>query len=223
LPDIFDEVEDDLRADRLRRTLLRYGGLLAGLAVAVIVGLAGYQGWKYYEGKQAVKLAESYLAASKLADGPAGPGHAEAAKRFADLAARSGPGYRTLARLREAALLATDGNAAGANAAWDAVANDSAADPLLRDVANLLWAQHNIDAGDPTAVAERLKKIAAPNDPLHGLAQEAQALLDLRQGQTDQARDMLHLLVQDTSAPQGVRQRAAGLLELIGDKKAGSS
>lgn len=224
MPDIFDEVEEDLRADRLRRMLLRYGGLLAAAALAVVIGVAGWQGWVWYQGRNSLKTAEAYLVATKAADGaaggaaggPTGPARDEAQQLLANVAASGGPGYRTLARLREAALLADAGNLAGADAAWDEVAADGGADPLLRDFASLQWAWHNLDAGDPATVAARLQKLAAPNAPWHGLASEAQALLALRQGHVDAARDTLRLLVQDTGAPQGVRQRAGGLLEQIG-------
>ena len=93
-------------------------------------------------------------------------------------------GYRTLARLREAALKADGGDAAGAEALWTQVANDAAADRLLRDAAVLQSVLHQIDTGDPAALAARLKPLAAPDNPWHALAEEAQALLDLRQGHT---------------------------------------
>ena len=216
LPDIFDEVEEDLRADRLRRLLLRYGGLLASAAAAVVIAVGGWQAWTWYQGRQALETAQAYVMAVKAAEQPAGPGRDTARSQFAAIAERGGAGYRTLARLREAALLAESGEAAGANALWDRIAGDGGGDPLLRDFANLQWALHNLDAADPAAVSARLRPLAVPGSPWHGLAQEAQALLALRQGQVDPARDTLRLLVQDTAVPQGVRQRASGLLEQIG-------
>ena len=63
--------------------------------------------------------------------------------------------------------------------------SDSSADPLLRDLASLLWALHEIDSGDPALLEARLKPLADPNNPWHALAEEQLALLDLRQGQTD--------------------------------------
>jgi len=46
----------------------------------------------------------------------------------------------------------------------------------------------------------------------HGLASEQMALLLLRQGKTDQARDRLLQLEADTTVPQNARSRAAALL-----------
>ena len=216
MPDIFDEVDEDLRADRATQLLKQYGSLLITLAVLVVVGAGGWQAWKWYDGKQRAALAESYLAAMTTADTSKGAAKLAAEPAFAALAAKASGGYRSLALLREAGLKAEAGDIAGASALWETVANDGSADSLLRDLANLEWALHAIDAGDPAAVAARLQPLAAPENPWHALAEEGQALLALRQGKTDAARDTLKQLAQDVPAPEGTRRRADGLLARLG-------
>ena len=87
---------------------------------------------------------------------------------------------------------------------------------MLRDLASLLWARQGIDDGDPEAVAARLRPLAVPGNAWNALARETVALLALRQGHTDQARDGLRELSLDESAPDGVRERAGTLLSGIG-------
>jgi hypothetical protein len=135
---------------------------------------------------------------------------------FNKLSASAPEGYATLARLRDAALKAQSGDRAGAVALWDQVAADSSADPLLRDLASLLWAEHQIDTADPALLEARLKVLAAPDNPWHSLADEQLALLDMRLGKSDQAKTTLHRLAQDTTAPNGVRGRASALLNRLG-------
>jgi hypothetical protein len=108
------------------------------------------------------------------------------------------------------------GDVKGASAMWDQVAGDPSADPLLRDLASLLWAQHQLDQGDPSLLEARLKPLTTVANPWHALAEEQLALLDLRQGRKDQARTMLQHLAQDTTAPSGVRGRASGVLTRLG-------
>lgn len=215
MADIFDEVEEDLRADRAQQLLKRYGGVLVAVAVLVVVGAGGWQAWQWYDGRRNAAVAQEYLAAMQVAD-TKGAGKQAAVADFATVADKAGPGYRSLARLQAAALKAQAGDLAGASTLWDQVADDGSADPLLRDLANLQWATHHIDNGDPAAVAKRLAPLAAPTNPFHALAQEAQAMLDLRQGKTDAARVTLKLLAQDVTAPDGVRRRADGMLERLG-------
>ena len=57
---------------------------------------------------------------------------------------------------------------------------------------------------------------ARPDNPLHALAEEAEALLDLRTGKVAEAKAKLTALQNDTTAPQGVRGRASGLLTQLG-------
>jgi hypothetical protein len=216
VPDIFDEVDEDLRADRAARLFKQYSGVLLAFAVLVVAGVGGWQAWQWYDAKRRAALAESFLAAMTTADTQNGAGRQQADAAFAAIAEKAGGGYRSLARLREAALKADAGDIAGASVLWDQVAGDSSADGLLRDVANLQWALHHIDTGDPAAVAARLQVLAAPSNPFHALAEEAQAMLALREGKPDAARDSLKQLAQDVTAPEGVRQRADRMLAELG-------
>ena len=216
MPDIFDEVDEDLRADRARKALQRYGGLVVLAAVLVVGAAAGWQVWKAHAAKENARVAQLFISALDGAAGPPGDGRKAAALELAEVARDGDAGYRALARLREAALKADSGEAAEAEALWAQVAADASADRLLRDAAVLQSVLHQIDSGDPAALAARLKPLAAPDNPWHALAEEAQALLDLRQGHTDAARDTLKRLTQDVTAPDGVRGRANGLLARLG-------
>jgi hypothetical protein len=218
--DIFDEVDEDLRAERAQRLLKRYGGVIVAAALLVIAGAGGWELWRWYEARQDVAAASGFLSAMTLAD--ALPGDADAAAKapaiaaFQNVAATAPVGYRTLARLRMAALQVGAGQAQAAAATWDSLAADTSADPLLRDLANLLWAQQGVDGGDPALVAARLKPLTASDNPWHQIAQEYMALLDIRTGKLDDARATLRVLAADLSAPEGLRGRAGGLLDRLG-------
>lgn len=220
--DIFDEVSEDLRADRARALLKRYGGLLIVAAALVIVGVAGWQAWRWRGQQQSSQVATAFLdamrksAAPPAADG-ATPSRTQAAADFAALAATAPEGYRTLARLREAALRATAGDLPAALTLWDKISADTQADPLLRGLADLLWVQHQVDAGDPAAVEGRLAPLIANGSAWRPLALESQAWLAIRTGQRAKARDILKGLQADTLAPDGVRARAGGLLSQLAD------
>ena len=216
MPDIFDEVDEDLRAERMRKLLQRYGGLLVLAMALVVAGVGGWQAWKLHEARVNAGVAREFLTALDGAAGPPGDARRAALPELAKVAQDGNAGYRVLARLREAALKFDAGDAAGAEALWTEVANDAAADPLLRDAAVLQSVLHQIDNGDPAALEARLKPLAAPGNPWHALAEEAQAMLDLRQGHNDAARAALKRLVQDVTAPDGVRGRANGLLARLG-------
>ena len=221
MPDIFDEVSEDLRAERAQEMMKKYGGILVAAAVLVLAATGGWQGWRWYQARETARVATLYLDALRAADRPAGA-ERDAARPLLDKVAAEGPsGYRTLARLREAALKADGGDLAAALALYNQVATDSAADPLLRDLATLHWAARQVDApltqvGEPAMLEARLAPLTGPDHPLRALAAETQALLAFRQGKPDAARDILKRLSQDVTAPDGVRGRANGLLAQLG-------
>jgi len=216
VPDIFDEVSEDLRAERAKRMLKKYGGLLIAAAVVVLAATAAFQGWRWYQARENVRVATTYIAALRAAERPPGAERDAARPMLDQVIATGDGGYRTLARLREAALKADSGDMPGALALFNQVATDSAADPLLRDIATLHWANRQIDNGDPATLEARLAPLTGPEHPLRALAAESQALLALRQDKPDTARAIFKRLSQDVTAPDGVRGRANGLLAQLG-------
>jgi hypothetical protein len=214
--DIFDEVSDDLRAERAARMLRRYSGTLIVAAIVILFGVAGQQGWEWRQAQQNTKAANAYLAITDqiTAQGDAitNPQRTADAQSLLSFAAAAPAGYRAIATLRAAALYADAGATAKAEAAWNQVADDSGADPLLRDLANLLWAQHELGQAPDDAVATRLAPLTVPENPFHALAQETQALLYLDENKPDQAKALFSQIASDPSAPDGVRNRADGLL-----------
>ena len=216
MPDIFDEVSEDLRAERAQAMMKKYGGVLVAAAVMVLAATGGWQGWRWYQARETARIATTDIDALRAADRPAGAERDAARPLLDQVAAEGAPGYRTLARLREAALKADGGDIAAALALYNQVATDSAADPLLRDLATLHWATRQIEGIESALLEARLAPLAAADHPLRALAGEAQALLAIRQGKPDAARDILKRLSQDVTAPDGVRGRANGLLAQLG-------
>ena len=216
VPDIFDEVEEELRAERAQKFLTQYAGVILGSVLLVVAAVAGWQGWRWHQAKQDEQAGAVYIAAMVAAGQPGGAGNAAALNEFDALAQQAPQGYRALARLQAAALQAQNGHLQVALALWDAVAGDSGADPLLRNLATLLWAQHQVEAGDPAIVRARLEPLANARGPWRALAQEQLALLDLRQGHADQAKQTLTALRDAADAPVGVKERATALLARLG-------
>jgi len=216
--DIFDEVEEELRAERAQKLLRRYAGLIVGVALLIVGLAAAWQAWQWWQAKQDMAAATQFVSAMLQADS-AGADKAQrqtVLSEFESLAARAPEGYRTLARLRAAALKADAGDIQSAAALWDQVASDSSADPLLRDLASLLWASHLVDNGDPARVEARLKALATPGNAWRAMAEEQLAVLDMRRGRPEQAKAELQKLAQDITAPNGVRVRASALLTRLG-------
>lgn len=215
--DIFDEVEEDLRAERAEKLLKKYGWLILAVAAAIVCAAAGWQFWLHWQAQQDAAAASRFVSAQTAID--AAPAFAPATGQIPvldQLAASAPEGYKTLARLRAAGLKADAGDLSGAAALWNAVATDPSADRLLRDLATLSLATRQIDNGDPDQLRGRLEPLAAFGNPWSALAREQLAILDLRQGKMDDAKTKLKALSIDFEAPAGARARASALLAGLG-------
>lgn len=216
MPDIFDEVAEDLRHEKATALARRYGIWVLLALILALVGVGAQQGWQSWQGRQANKAAQQYLTLTSTLDGadtPLTAGQQEtAAAALQKFAATAPEGYKTIANLRAAALYASAKQPAKAAALWNAVAADSAADPLLRDVATLYWAQNAIGTAPDATVLARLQPLALDANPYHALARETQGLVYLREKNVAQAKALFSQIATDATAPSSVRTRAQALL-----------
>ncbi|CEF56707.1 hypothetical protein AGA_2138 [Acetobacter ghanensis] len=228
--DIYREVDEELKAERMRAVARRYAGAAVAVVVAVVAG-AGVWSWKVAQHKALDQAATgTYLAALRQTDhlpdqvgsdpivltGKAQSGLDSLQK----LASSGDRGVATLARMQEAAVQAARGDTKAALAAWNAVQDDPEADPGLRSVATLLWCQHQLDTGDIPTLRSRLTLLSGQGKVWNGLAAEALAVLDVREGHKDDARKKLSALVDSAETPSGVRNRAQDMMQAL-DPSAG--
>lgn len=215
MSDLIDEVDEELRAERARKLAQRYGGLVTGVVLLALAGVGGWEAWRWHERREAGKAAESFLATARDAAAQ-GADLKAMADRFTAMAPGAPAGYRALARLRAAALLAETGQTEQALAAYDALSRDADTDPLYRDLAAVMWGLHALDTGDAAEIQARMAPLAAPGAPWRASAQEVQALAALKAGNTEQARTALQAITTDAATPQGLRDRAGRLLQGLG-------
>ena len=215
LPDLIDEVNEEIRAERAKKLAQRYGGIAAGVLLLAIAGVGGWEGWRWYEGRQAAQAGQTFLEASREAAAE-GADLGVFAERFGTIAQGAPTGYRTLARLRAAALLAEIGQLDAALAAWDTLSRDQEADTLYRDLATVMWGLHALDTGDGAQIEARMAPLTAAGAPWRASAREVQALAALKQGNAEQARRALQAVMTDAATPQALRDRAGRLLQGLG-------
>ena len=220
LDGLMTEIEEDLREEELKKFWARHGNsVIAGLAV-VIAAVLGWQFWQQNAATERRELAKAYDQGIKLA---ADSKTEDAITAFAAVAGRHGEGFAVLAQLQKAALLAQKQDTAGALAAYAALAGDTGADPLFRDLASVLYALHAIDTEDPATLENKLKPLLARDNPFYASATELAALLANKRGDPARAATLIEPLVSNPEAPGGVRSRAEELLVMFKTIAAGGA
>lgn len=129
-----------------------------------------------------------------------------------------------MAALRGAALKAEEGDVAGAVEAYRAIADNSAIDGAFRDLATVLAVLHAMEADveNPDALIADLQPLMDEGDAFRFSAMELTALLSMRQGDPERARDLYSQIVDDSAAPQAMRGRARQMLSTLGGGSTGS-
>ncbi len=209
MPDLVDEVEEELRQERAQALLKKWGGALTALAMLILGGVGGWQGWQWWENSKATAAAAQYLNATRAAS-EEGADIKAIAERLAGIGNDAPAGYRTLTRLRAAALAAEAGERDRALALWTQVASDSGADQLYRDLGTLMWGMHALEGGNPADIESRMTPLLA--GPWRASAREVLALSAIARGNAAEARRRLTELASDDNTPRGIRERAQRLL-----------
>jgi len=214
--DIFQEVDEEVRREQLKKLWQRYGNYLVAGCVLIVVAVAGWRGYEYWQEKKAGESGAAFEAAVTLAE--AGK-HQEAEAAFAKLAADGSAGYRGLARLREAAELARSDRAAAIKA-YDEIAADKANGAIIQDLAAVRSGLLLVDTASYNDLRERLEPMTAPGRPFRYSARELLALSAWKSGDKTAAAKWADMLISDPQTPPGARSRAEVLSDLIaaGDK-----
>ncbi len=212
MADIFKEVDEDLRRDNLEKLWKKYGFQIVGMAAAVVLGVAGVQGWRAYDLDQRGKLSDRYGAALELSQGGETAAGLDA---MIDLSEVSDDGYAGLAAFEEARLRVESGDTAGAIALWDRIAEGSGLGPGFKEAATLFSILHQIDSGDPAALRARLQPLATDSQPFRSTARELLAVIALGEGDTAAARALYTEISDDREASAGLRQRATQMLAAL--------
>jgi hypothetical protein len=209
--DIFQEVNDEVRREQLKKLWERYGNVLIALCVLIIVGVGAWRGYEYWQNKQAGQTGIAFEQAVTLAE--AGK-HKEADAAFAKIAATGTTGYRVLARLRQAAELAqTDRKAAVS--AYDVIASDKSVGPVIDDLAGIRAGLLLVDTATYPEMRQRLEPLTGSDRTFRYTARELLALSAWKSGDAESARKWTDMLIADPQTPSGTRSRAQILSELI--------
>jgi len=209
--DIFQEVDEEVRREQLKKLWERYGGYLIAACIVVVLGVGGWRGYEWWQAKQAAQSGAAFEQAVALAESGK---HQEAAAAFAKLSADGTTGYRVLARLRQAAELASVDRKA-AVAAYDAIAADNRPGQVVQDLAAVRASFLLVDTAPYSDILRRLEPAAAADRAFRHSARETLALSAWKAGDMSAARRWTETIMSDPQTPPGPRSRAEMLSELI--------
>jgi len=209
--ELFDEVDEEVRRDQLKKLWDQYSIYIIAVALLIIAGVGGWRGYQYFEAKKAAEAGVAFDKAIELSEQNK---HAEAETAFAELAAKGPSGYRMLARLRVAGEVANRDPPAAAKM-LDDIAADRSVDAQLQDLAKVRAAGLLLDTTSYPTMLQRLEPLTAPGATYRHSARELLALSAWRANDMTAARQWLDLIANDAETPPGMRSRAEALQALL--------
>jgi hypothetical protein len=202
-----EEVNEEVRRERLTGYLRRYGWI----AVVAVLGVVGGAAFTEYQRAQERSAAQAFGDALYAALQP--EAFEERRARLSAVEAPEG-GAPVRDLLIAAETVAAEGDPDAARAALERLATAPDTPPLYRDLANLRLALL------PALSAEErlglLDGLRAEGQPFAAVANELRALALIELGRTDEALEVLQGLVSGATTSPGQRQRAAQLVVSLG-------
>ncbi len=214
MPDLLDEIREDLSREKYAMIWQRFGNYFIGAAIAaLILTAAGVVGKQYMQSK--------YSAYSDALFEASNAPHSEALVKYDELMATGNATYKAIAGLRKGALLLETSKDSDALAAYKQVAEESSAPQELRDVAKLLYiaisSNLEIDSkGEKDADAQLyLQDSLSGSGIFKYSAMEISAFKELDSQNYTKAKDIFNSITKSPEAPQNVRKRAQEMLDAI--------
>lgn len=209
--DIFNEIDDELRRDKLSRFWNRHAGkVLALLVVAVLV--TGGLSYRQYQINQAGQDAAKRLNdISKLTkDGK----NDEVEKALQELSLSKASGYQLIARFRLAAEIGKRDMNEGVKA-FKKIAEDASLHQNLRDFATLRAVMLNFDTVSFQDTRIAMGALDASTHALRNGAREVLGLAAFKEGLMDDAGRYFDLIQIDPQATASMRSRVEVYSELV--------
>jgi hypothetical protein len=209
--ELFDEVDEEVRRDQLKKLWDQYSIYIIAGALLIIAAVGGWRGYQYLEAQKAAEAGAAFDRAVELSEQNK---HAEAEAAFNDLAAKAPSGYRMLARMRAAAEVATHDPQAAAKM-YDDIAADRSVGAEQRELAKVRAAGLLLEKTSYPDMLARLEASAAPGATFRHTARELLALSAWRANDSTAARKWLDLIAGDGETPPSMRSRAEALQGLL--------
>ena len=211
MSELFDEVDEEVRREQLKKLWDRYSIYIIAAALLIIAAVAGWRGYEYLEAQKAAEAGAAFDVALELAEQNK---HVEAQAAFDKLATTAPAGYRMLARLRAAGELAARDPQAGAKL-YDELAADRSIGTEQQDLARIRAAALSLDTDSYPNMLQRLEAATKPDATFRHTARELLALSAWRTNDITSARQWLDMIASDGETPAAMRSRAEALQALL--------
>ena len=212
MTDIFSEIEQDLRREKVSVLWEKYGIYLVGLGIGIVVAAAAVVGWQAWQKSQTEASSVKYDAvmAEVATQKPE-----EAAATLDAFAKDATKGYAMLAQMQQSGELLKAGDSKGAVSVLDKIANNRSVSPLLRGMARIKAGLILVDTATYDEMNARMAPLDESGNMWRSYARELLGLSAYKAGKYAEAETNFSAIIADNISTPGLRDRAHVMQALI--------
>ena len=207
MSDIFQEIDEDLRQDKVARLWKAYGKYLVSLAIFIILAIAGYRFIEHINEENREQASELYELASEA--GRTGDKKA-AIELFSDERFNETIGYAIISKLKKATLAKSNNDPEGMAIVLKEIVTNEEIPSYLRNLARL-----KLIASDSDNYISQLDALIEGDGPWKFLALELKGGMELEVGNLKEARSIFEELTIEANTPNNMRRRASEILKAL--------
>ncbi len=205
MSDIFVEVDEALKREKLEKLWQKYGGFFIGFLAVIILGTAANSGYRSWEISQNTKQTNILLSVIDKKDYNAND-LLEISKQL-----KKG-GVYDIAKVQAAGLLAQNGNTDQAVKIYNEIANDKKSDKKIKQLASYMAIDLSKDKNAEEKLIELNKISSDIKNPWHNHALLDSALIQANVNNNyTKARENLALILKTQNVAQTLKQKAQSL------------
>ena len=202
------EVDEDLRQKQLHGLWKKFGKVVIGIAVGIVLIVAGRAIYTNLTENKYSEQAANFSAALKQ-DGDA------ALSALSSVANSDVDGYKIIATFKQAELAVTDGNIENAVSILDTFISTSDVPQIYKDMASVQASMLELDTATTDQIRSRHALVLNGDSGLKHLAEELIALSELKSGDVDAAKTRFKALTENVETPNSIKTRAGQYLSVI--------
>lgn len=209
----FDEVDEEVRNDRFKQLINKYGGFLLCVLILAISFAVGYEKlgeWKIRRAQEKnVQYAQALAPQQNYEDNIA---------ELENIVATESGLYKDMARLQIINILLDNSQKEKAFSNLSALINDVDANAKIREIATIKLATYQIDTADYATIKSLLEPVLQNNNSAwQPMAKELMAMAAIQNKNYDEAKSIYQELLTRDNISDEFKARINDMLASIGD------
>jgi len=212
---LFKEIDEDLRQQKYSDLWKKYGKIIIGALVSMVLVVASIKIWESYDLNRRSMNSNSLSSALNSIEKDK---HKDAIAVLDDLIKNGGAGYSVLAQFNQAAVFLKKGEKKNAMTAYNSISENNNIEKNFRDIALIMAAQIGLEQGVPSVYQKKLSTLIEAGNAWRHSAKELSALFAQKSGDKTKANNLYKELSDDITAPSGIRSRAAEMAAILSNQ-----